>query len=188
MWSRMLILTALVLGLAACAGLPEQRGYAYEQEVIAALGPPTRVWNNDDGTRTLEYATQPNGSRCWMYTVAADGHVTRQYDALSDANLALVENGMSAEQVQRLLGQHRSVQSFALSGEEVWDWTIAGEMSQREITRFNVHFVDGKVSRTSRSVEYPRDGVMFGFGVGSGYGSGMFWGLGWGWPHRGHRW
>lgn len=188
MWSRIWLCVALVLGLGGCAGYPEARGFSHEQEVIAALGQPTRVWHNDDGTRTLEYATQPNGSRCWMYTVAADGRVTQQHDALSDANLARVEKGMSIAQVQRLLGQHRSIQRFALSGEEVWDWTIAGELSQREVTRFNVHFVDGKVRRTSRSVEYPRDGVMFNFGIGHGHGSGVFWGLGWGWPWRPYPW
>lgn len=188
MWSRIWMCVALVLGLSGCAGYPEARGFTHEKEVIATLGQPTRVWHNDDGSRTLEYATQPNGSRCWMYTVTTDGRVTHQHDALSDANLARVEKGMSVAEVQRLLGQHRSIQRFALSGEEVWDWTITGDYSRHEITRFNVHFIDGKVVRTSRSVEYPRDGVMFNFGIGHGHGSGLFWGLGWGWPWRPHAW
>ena len=147
---------ALLL-VAGCATGPG-RQYGSQAEALAALGEPVRRWSNEDGTTTLEYSTQPYGDRALMLTVDAAGSVIRQDDALSDENLARVEKGMTRDEVSRLLGQHRSVQTFALSGEEVWDWNVYND-GPGVATLFNVHFIDGKVVRTSRSYVFPRDGL-----------------------------
>lgn len=150
---------AVVLMLvAACATGFGQRQYGSQAEALSALGEPVRRWTNDDGTTTLEYSTQPYGHTALMLTVDASGIVIRQQDALSDENLARVEKGMTREEVSRLLGQHRSVQTFTLSGEEVWDWNVYND-GPGVATLFNVHFIDGKVVRTSRSYVFPSDGL-----------------------------
>lgn len=177
----------LALVLAACVSLPP---LASEAEVRARHGEPTRVWQNPDGSRTLEYATQPFGETCWMYTVAADGKLIAQFDALAPENLARVEPGMSLDAVIRLLGEPRSVQRFPRLNEEVWDWNIPRESLDLIATRFNVHFVDGRVVRTSRSHEYRSEAWSFGFGLGIGRGA-WPWGAEFGvvgprWPHRPH--
>lgn len=177
----MLPILALVLVLSGCASM-KPVPLATEAEVLQRRGEPTRIWDNPDGSRSFEYATQPNGHTAWMYTIDAEGRVLEQYDALAADNLARVKPGMTPAEVTRMLGQHRSVQRFALSGEEVWDWTIANEWPDLVATRFNVHFVDGKVIRTSRSYVYPRENWMFGFGVGRS----PYWGFGWGWPYYRH--
>lgn len=175
-----LALAILSLQLAGCAVFAPPRPYTTEAEALAERGEPTRRWTNDDGTTVLEYATQPYGHTCLMVEVDQGGIVLRQWDALAAENLARVEPGMDEEQVARLLGTHRSVQTFHLSGEVVWDWNIRND-GPGIATLFNVHFIDGKVVRTSQTYVFPRDGGMFGF-WGGYYRGPWVWGGRWGYP------
>ncbi|PKO60099.1 MAG: hypothetical protein CVU25_00635 [Betaproteobacteria bacterium HGW-Betaproteobacteria-19] len=161
---RALLLIGMVF-LAGCAAFEPPRPFTTEAEALAARGEPSRRWQNDDTTTTLEYATQPYGHSCLMIQVDPGGIVLRQWDALSDDNLARVRKGMSPDEVSRLLGQHRSEQTFPLSGETVWDWNIRN-YGPGIATLFNVHFMDGKVLRTSQSYVYPPEyGVFAPWGV-----------------------
>ncbi|ENO88064.1 hypothetical protein [Thauera linaloolentis] len=155
----MLLVVVGALQLAGCATYIQPRLFTTEAETLAAKGEPSRRWQNDDGTTTLEYATQPYGYSCLMVQVDQGGVVLRQWDALDSDNLAQVKKGMTREEVERTLGQHRSEQIFKLSGEEVWDWNIRNR-GPGIATLFNVHFIDGKVARTSQSYVYPREGPM----------------------------
>ena len=179
------ILAVLVMQLAGCAAFAPPRPYTTETEALAERGEPTRRWSNEDGTTTLEYATQPNGWSCLMVEVDAGGVVLRQWDALAPENLARVERGMDKEQVSRLLGTHRSEQRFRNSGEEVWDWNVRND-GPGIATLFNVHFIDDKVVRTSQTYVYPRDGVLLGGWAGY-YGHLWGWGMGWGYPRPFYR-
>ncbi len=142
-------LAALTL-LTGCIAQWPARPYATEAETIAAHGQPARRWANADGTTTLEYPTQPGGTTCMMVTVDKAGRVLRQADALSAENLARVSVGMTREEVARLLGRHRTVEYFRFSREEVWDWNIENT-GPGLATLFNVHFIDGRVVRTSQT-------------------------------------
>ncbi|WP_445954547.1 hypothetical protein [Thauera sp. SDU_THAU2] len=169
-WLRgmgLLLMFAGALQLAGCATFEPPRPFTTEAEALAAKGEPSRRWQNDDGTTTLEYATQPYGHTCLMVQVDQGGMVLRQWDALESENLVRVQKGMTPEEVERMLGQHRSVQTFKLSGEEVWDWNIRNN-GPGVATRFNVHFIDGQVVRTSQTYVYPRDGAFWGYGWGYG--------------------
>ncbi len=167
MHSRVLAALAVILLLSGCATVPSTRHvFTTEAEILAAYGEPVKRWANDDGTTTLEYSTQPNGEITMMYTVDQGGVVLRQENALADENLARIERGMTKDEVARMLGRHRSVQTFVNSGEEVWDWNVRNDYPGILATLFNVHFVDGKVVRTSRSYIYPNDSDHFGlFGL-----------------------
>ena len=156
--ATLLTVVALIAGCALGGGF---RPVASEAEAVAVHGEPARRWHNEDGTRTLEYPTQPFGHVTLMVTVDAAGTVLRQENALSFENLARVERGMTREQVSRLLCTHRSVEIFRLSGEEVWDWNIEND-GPGIYTYFNVHFIDGKVVRTSRTYIFPHDGPEMG--------------------------
>ncbi|OWQ86320.1 hypothetical protein CDN99_21035 [Roseateles aquatilis] len=129
-------------------------GVSTGAEVQQYYGMPTRVWPEADGGRTLEYATQPFGRTCYMVRLDAQDRLVGATDALTPANRNRVEPGMTPQQVTRLLGQERSRVFFNLSGEDVWDWNIEPEMNGY-LLRFNVHFKDGVVLRTSQSVVYP---------------------------------
>lgn len=178
----------LSLTLGGCAVFTPPRAYTSEAEVLAERGQPTARWPNPDGSTVLEFSTQPYGTTCLMVEIDASGAVRRQWNALAEDNLARVKPGMTQDEVRRLLGQYRSVQRFALSGEEVWDWNIPKESIDLIATYFNVHFADGKVVRTSRTHEYPRDGWLMGRSRGGGYWVGPwgpYWHPRWGYlyPH-----
>ena len=160
-WLAMLLAVLGALSLSACVTYAPPRPFTTEAETLAAKGEPTRRWQDDDGTHTLEYATQPNGRSCLMVQVDQGGIVLRQWNALSEENLARVRKGMTGAEVDRLLGQHRSEQVFKQSGEEVWDWNVRND-GPGVGTLFNVHFIDGKVVRTSQTYLYPREGPYFG--------------------------
>ena len=157
----------LSLLIAGCAFAPELArlppGQATESEVIAAAGTPDRRWPNPDGGVTLEYSSQPLGETCYMLTLDASGRLVSVEDVLQLDGRLRVREGMSRVQVSRLLGRERSIEYFVLSGEEVWDWNIDNSEGPGIATRFNVHFRDGVVVRTSQSYEFPADGE---FGLG----------------------
>ncbi len=58
----MLLAMLGALQLAGCVTYAPPRPFTTEAETLAAKGEPTRRWQNDDGTTTLEYATQPYGA------------------------------------------------------------------------------------------------------------------------------
>jgi hypothetical protein len=139
-------LTILFSGLALAQPLAEEN----EASLLARRGTPLKIHANPDGSRTLEYSSQPNGISNWMYTVDASGRVIEAHDALEPAFLARVREGMPQEEILRLLGKEHSVQTFS-SGEEVWTWNVRNEWPHQLANHFHVHFVDRKVRRTSFS-------------------------------------
>lgn len=140
----------IVLSVTGCASVLTSR-YATENEVVVARGEPDTRRDNGDGTFTLEYPTQPDGTSCLMLQVDATGQVLKQWDALDDDTLDLVKPGMNKEDVARLLGARRSEKVFPASGDEVWDWKIA-----RDGTLFSVRFVRGKIENVAYVSPRPR--------------------------------
>jgi len=155
MRSLILKLCALLalFGLYACDNLVMEQlkpGISSEAEVRALMGEPGLEWKNQDGSRTWEYTRQPEGVVCYMLTLGTDGILRSIEQALTPENLARVQPGMDKEQVRRLLGKPRSMQTFPLKPEEVWDWKVGREMNVDQL--FNVHFdLNGQVTGTSRS-------------------------------------
>jgi hypothetical protein len=161
------LLTLAVVVMTACAAFAPERawqpGINTRDDIVRTQGQPTRIWSDTDGGSTLEYATQPFGHTCWMFKLDAAGRLLSAQDMLLPAGRDQVQAGMTPEQVNRLLGRERSRVFFYFSGEDVWDWHIASDQTSLEL-RFNVHFIAGRVVRTSQSVVY-RDRMRFGFGV-----------------------
>jgi hypothetical protein len=152
---RIAALALSALLLAGCASAPRlQAGISRSEDVLAAYGQSWRIWPEADGGRTLEYPSQPKGRHCLMVRLDANGRLLSLEDGLSAASRARIEPGMTPEQVSRLLGTERSRVFFRLSGEEVWDWTVEPDQSGYGL-RFNVHFKEGRVVRTSQSMVLP---------------------------------
>ncbi len=150
----MLFISAALPACAVFAPAPVwQPGASTRDDIVRSQGPPTQVWRNADGGSTLEYNTQPFGRTAWMFKLDAAGRLLNAQDMLLPAGRDQVQAGMTAEQVNRLLGRERSRVFFYFSGEDVWDWHIASDQPGHEL-RFNVHFVSGVVVRTSQSVVY----------------------------------
>ncbi len=158
--SRLLLTLPVLLALllAACATPAGDArliaGRSTQAEVQAWFGMPSRIWPEADGGRTLEYAQQPFGSHCPMLRFDARGLLLSQRDGLAPAERARIVPGLSVEQVQRLLGRERKRVGYANSREDVWDWNVEPTFSGTWL-RFNVHFIDGVVVRTSETVVDP---------------------------------
>jgi len=150
--------TALVAAaLPACdaVNLPEIKpGLTTQAEVRARLGEPGFIHWNDDGTATWEYSRQPSGTHCYMISFGQDHVVTRLEQVLNDASYAKVREGMSKDDVRRLLGAPGSRVVFDNLGEEIWEWRIEG-MPPLDETYFMVHFdtSHGAVKKTSKRIQ-----------------------------------
>lgn len=123
-------------------------GVSSEGDVRNAMGKPETTWEDENGTRILEYPKGPEGSRTWIFTIDNVGKLTSYHQALSPENLARVKPGMSRDDIRRLLGKPRTVVNFNRLKEEVWDYRI---LENQESRLFNVHMdqTSGRVTRTS---------------------------------------
>jgi len=123
-------------------------GTSSEGDVQVAMGKPETIWEDEDGTRILEYPKGPEGARTWIFTIDNRGTLTSYHQALSPENLARIQPGMSRDSIRRLLGKPRTIVNFNRLKEEVWDYRY---LNDAERLLFNVHFdqATGKVTRTS---------------------------------------
>ncbi|MBX3609261.1 MAG: outer membrane protein assembly factor BamE [Hydrogenophaga sp.] len=97
-------------------------GVSTEADVREKFGQPEAVWEGEDGAQIYEYNRQPEGVVNYMITVGANGILVKVSQVLTEENFARVQPGMAVEQVRRMLGKPRKVQTFALSGETSQDW------------------------------------------------------------------
>ncbi|HEY0845261.1 MAG TPA: outer membrane protein assembly factor BamE [Noviherbaspirillum sp.] len=158
--SRILLIAAVMFAAAACdrQGRPIDefgldrlaKGISSEGDVRSIMGQPETVWEEDDGTRFLQYPKGPEGTRTWEFRIDSSGKLTEYRQLLTEANFARIGPGMGRDEVRRLLGKPRSVAQYRLKNEEVWDWLYQATTAPR---LFNVHFdmTTGKVTRTSSS-------------------------------------
>jgi hypothetical protein len=152
------------LALTACASADPMRalrlGSSARADVQAQQGLPTRVWPDADGGSTLEYSQQPFGQRALMFKLDAAGLLLGFRDGLDNTERDRVVVGMTVEDVQRLLGRERSRVFFTFSGEDVWDWNVESDQATA-LRRFNVHFKEGRVVRTSYSMVFRERKLFF---------------------------
>ena len=81
---RILCLLSLAIALTACA-LPQHVALGTPRaEVIARVGPPTRVVPLVGGGERLQYSLQPAGQVAWMVDLDAAGRVTGVRQVLTD--------------------------------------------------------------------------------------------------------
>ena len=126
------------------------KGISSEGDVRTVMGQPETVWEEEDGTRALQYPKGPEGVRTWEFTIDKSGKLKDYRQLLTQENFAKVSQGMSRDEIRRMLGKPRTVVQFKLKNEEVWDWRYQDATMPRF---FNVHFdiTSGKVTRTSSS-------------------------------------
>lgn len=146
--------------LPACDGFNLQEirpGITTQAEVRARMGEPSRIHWNDDGTAVWEYNRQPSGVHCHMIGFNRDQIVASVEQVLNARNYARIRDGMSKDDVARLLGSPGRKEVFANLGEEIWEWRVEGlPPLPAEEHYFAVHFslADGGVKKTSQRVEH----------------------------------
>ena len=127
-------------------------GQTTAPEVRERMGPPTLEWTNADGSQTWEYPRTPNGIVNYMIDFGPDARLRAVRQVLCPEYFARVKEGMSFDQVRRLLGKPAHVYHFTLKQEHVWDWKTPSTSGMDEF--FNVHFSeDGRVVRTSTNLD-----------------------------------
>lgn len=101
-------------------------------EVRAKMGNPGFEFRNEDGSVTWEYSRQPAGVHCYMITLGPDQIVRSLDQVLTEANFAKAREGMTRDQIRRLLGRPASSVVFDNLREEVWEWHIEGTPHNEE--------------------------------------------------------
>lgn len=148
-------ITAAILPACDLVVLPEIKpGVTTGGEVRAKMGNPGFEFTNNDGTVTWEYTRQPAGVHCYMITLGPDQVVRKLEQVLNESNYAKAREGMTRDQIRRLLGKPANRMVFDNLREEVWEWHIEG-MPHNELTYFNVHFDTGSglVKKAGKRVE-----------------------------------
>jgi len=127
------------------------KGVSSEGDVRTVMGKPETVWEEEDGSRALEYPKGPEGARTWIFIIGKDGTLKDYKQVLTEENFARVKAGMSLDEIRHMLGKPRSVVQYKLKNEEVWDWRYMTDPTTPRF--FNVHFDigTGRVTRTSMS-------------------------------------
>lgn len=108
-----------------------------EGDVRIVYGAPSMVWEQELGARTLEFVKGPAGHRTFMIQVGSDGKVTAVDQVLKPAYFVKVVQGMSQDQVRRLIGSPGQKTFFSLAQENMWQWRW---MDGTDSKLFQVHF------------------------------------------------
>ncbi len=148
-------ITAAILPACDIVVLPEIKpGVTTAVEVRAKMGNPGFEFTNDDGTVTWEYTRQPAGVHCYMITLGPDQVVRKLEQVLNEGNYAKAREGMTRDEIRRLLGKPANRMVFDNLREEVWEWKIEG-VPANQPTFFNVHFDTGSgmVKKAGKRVE-----------------------------------
>lgn len=98
----------MLLRLVACDWIAQRElkpGVSTVDDVRKLMGKPEMVWEEKDGSQTLEFVRAPAGTETWMVEIAPDGKYRGMKNALTLENLAQVRPGMTSDDVRRLLGK-----------------------------------------------------------------------------------
>lgn len=121
-WRIGLAITGLLV-LAGCAGpQPLQvRGGQTEAEMLALMGPPTGRYAMPGGVQRVEFARGPMGVWTWMVDLDAGGRVLQINQVLRPAYFNQVQEGMTRDDLLRLLGRPAARQG-EWQNRETWSW------------------------------------------------------------------
>ena len=151
-----LLLAIAPLG-AACDFIAQKDltpGQSTEADVRRWMGQPEMIWEESDGSRTLEYPRGPMGKETYFVTIGADGRFRRIEQVLTEENFRKVQPGMTRDQVRQILGKPGEISRFKRQNEEVWGWRYL-EATQRTMF-FYAHFDQdtGLLKRTDQMQDW----------------------------------
>jgi SmpA / OmlA family len=133
-----------VLALAGCdqaAKLELQAGASTADDVVKMMGKAEMIWDEADGSRTMEYPRGPAGLQTYMVKIGADGKYISMLNVLTEANFAKLKPGMKPDEVRRIIGKPATVVPMKLQNEDVWSWKYSA--TQPSVRMFNAHFEPG---------------------------------------------
>lgn len=95
-----------------------------EAAAVSALGQPTARYTLPEGATRLEFARGPLGRETFMVDLDAQGRVTQAEQVLDLWHLKRVADGMSRDELLRLLGRPGDRQREYMN-RETWYWRYA---------------------------------------------------------------
>jgi hypothetical protein len=143
---KLLLANLLLMLLASCASYSDRLkpGVAMEEDVVRVMGAPAMRWQNPDSSAQLAYPYGPRGLHTYMVFIAPEGKLQRIENVLSPKFLALVQPGMTQEEVLRTLGPpYPFWTSYFQSRDELaWEWRYCDDWNNT--ARFDVLFDNTK--------------------------------------------
>jgi hypothetical protein len=149
-----LILALLITACASHDGRGLKPGVSNLDEVVQLMGEPAMRWQEPDGGQLLAYPRGPAGFNTFMVTIGPDGRMTSLHGVLNMKTFALIREGMTQEQVLRILGPSVAAWTiyFERRDELVWEWRYCDPWN--EPARFNVLF-DNTTKKVRTTQGYP---------------------------------
>ena len=118
---KMLLFSAAVSMLAACATPQSLKPGTTVEQARAALGTPTGSYSLAGGGTRLQYSNQPFDQVVWNADFDAQGRLARVEQVMSDAAFARVQSGKDTRSdVLRDFGQPADTFSYKLVNETAW--------------------------------------------------------------------
>lgn len=115
-------LLALAVLPAACANFSALSPGDSAQEVQARVGAPGTVWENADGSQIWEYPQGYYAVQTFMVAFDPNHALREVHQVLNEAYFSRIRQGMSREDVRRLIGKPREIWYFPDRDEETWTW------------------------------------------------------------------
>lgn len=159
--TRRLFVASLVVAAAAagCDFIAQQElkvGESTIDDVRRMMGKPEMIWEEKDGSQTLEYPRAPAGHETLHVRIDANGRYQGMKNILTRDNFARIRPGMTQDEVRQILGRASTIEEFKLKQEVVWGYRHMADPGR--LQSFNVHFTrEGKVATTS-TTEDPAQG------------------------------
>ncbi|MFT3812062.1 MAG: outer membrane protein assembly factor BamE [Acidovorax sp.] len=157
---RLAAAACALLALSALSACDQQRIKELEEDVSTEVdvrdrfGAPDNVWQEADGSHTLEYNRQPMGHQNYMITIGPNGKMTALRQVLAPHNFEKVQPGMDQETIRRMLGMPAKRMTFQLKQETDWDWNWIDPPTREMV--FTVTFgPDGRVKRSGSIEKLP---------------------------------
>jgi outer membrane protein assembly factor BamE (lipoprotein component of BamABCDE complex) len=161
-WARVALAFGLAIGLtfglAACdqQAISElEEGVSTEADVRQRFGAPEAVWDGPDGSQIYEYNRQPAGYQNYQITIGPDGKMAALRQVLTPRNFALIQPGMTMEEVRRMLGKPMKITTFDLKKETHYDWRYQDGPNDSDSKVFTVIFTPDLRVISTMSVRDP---------------------------------
>ena len=112
--------------LTACSPAVDslQPGVATLPQVVAQMGQPSMIWSDEHGNLMVEFSRLPGQQQNFMARFSQDGVLISLEQVLTEARIVNLREGMSREEVRRLIGRPGSIDQADPAHGERWHWPL----------------------------------------------------------------
>lgn len=136
--------------LVGCVTLPAgsvKPGISTVDQTIKAMGKPDLIWRNSlGGVIQAAWTTQPTSYVTFMVYFDNAGTVTKVEQVLNEQHFTMIKNGMTGEDVLRIVGPYRSVDHFSGLHQIDWNYGYCSDSDGRQV--YSVSFDDHSLKVT----------------------------------------